>query len=311
MADKLSFLNAVSVDVIATQLIQESGEWYYEVVPSAKVCSLPHGLNPRVFTPGRDLAERPVDIGSRSADYGPFVGDNERVALHEFFLRVHKKHGLIVDIKIGSDRFGREQWADFLRRCKGTISTEAGSAYLDRNDAHIQSIYRMLMQRTSRQLSLSPDSLSRRIARMVLPQWVRHKIVLLLRNQLVDVPNTSTIFFGLDKRTIFEIQNEVFGELEPNQYYTKAVSSRHFDAVGTKTVQILFPGRYHDVFRADEHFIPLAKDFSNLDEALKKFRDLSFCRKMVDQTYDYIMSAYTSDHRVAQLVISIEPLLSE
>jgi hypothetical protein len=311
MADKLSFLNAVSADMIATQLVQEAGEWYYQVVPSAKVCSLPHGLNPSVFTPGQNLAERHIDIGARSADYGLYLGDNERVALHEFFLRNRKKHGLTVDIKIGGGRFSRAQWADFLRRCKGTISTEAGSAYLDRNDFHTQSIYRLLLQRTSRKLNLSPDSMSRRIIRMILPGWMRHQIAVRLRNRLVEVPCTSTILFGIDKETMLEIQEAVFRELEPNRHYTKAISSRHFDAVGTKTVQILFPGRYNDIFKADEHFIPLAKDFSNLEEALKKFRDLSLCRQMINETYDYVLSAHTCDHRVAGLVRSVEPLLGQ
>lgn len=72
----------------------------------------------------------------------------------------------------------------------------------------------------------------------------------------------------------------------PPKTSLRVISGRHVEAAGTKTVQILFEGHYSGYIRPDEHYIPLRKDFSNVDEVVEKFRDEAFCRKLADNAYE-------------------------
>src|SRR3546814_18773585 len=56
-------------------------------------------------------------------------------------------------------------------------------------------------------------------------------------------------------------------------HHGKCISSRHFDAIGTATCQILLEGRYNDILTPDVHYIRFASDFSNISEVMGTFRD--------------------------------------
>lgn len=51
------------------------------------------------------------------------------------------------------------------------------------------------------------------------------------------------------------------------------VSPRHFEAAATRTVQILYEGRYSGIFVPGRHYLPLKKDFSNVDEIIASLLD--------------------------------------
>jgi hypothetical protein len=70
------------------------------------------------------------------------------------------------------------------------------------------------------------------------------------------------------------------------QFY--AISPRHFEAVVTKTCQVLVEGDYEGVLKPDVHFIPLRRDFSNVDAVLEKLKDHSAMQEMVDRAYEDI-----------------------
>src|ERR1700730_12968818 len=82
----------------------------------------------------------------------------------------------------------------------------------------------------------------------------------------------------------------------------KSISSRHFEPIGTKTCQILLEGYYNGILDAGRHYIAIRRDFSNLDAAIERFRDQSFRARMVEDTYEFVLSQHTYAHRVAQLV---------
>ena len=79
------------------------------------------------------------------------------------------------------------------------------------------------------------------------------------------------------------------------------ISSRHFDAIGTKTCQIMFRGRFNDILKADQHYVALNQDFSNLEDALARFLDPTHRRTMVEEAYSHVMDAHTYDHRMRLL----------
>ena len=114
-------------------------------------------------------------------------------------------------------------------------------------------------------------------------------------------------YFELDDRTRVAVNaftavhpSVPFGDLFDRFFraYREAVplrimSGRNVEAAGTKTVQLLFEGHYDGYFAPDEHYISLKKDFSNADEAIAKFRDESFCQRLIDNAYHLAVESLT------------------
>jgi hypothetical protein len=108
---------------------------------------------------------------------------------------------------------------------------------------------------------------------------------------------------------LFENPNASFEEVfdrfyrgQPRTLSGKSISSRHFEAVGTKTCQILITGEYNGIFEPERHYIAVDNDLSNIGEALLRFHDVSYRQQIADQTYEYVTDRHTYAHRVADLV---------
>jgi hypothetical protein len=99
----------------------------------------------------------------------------------------------------------------------------------------------------------------------------------------------------------FEEIYERFFKTYQNPVSGKAISSRHFEPIGTQTCQLLLEGYFNGILKADEHYIGVKKDFSNVDEAIRKFTDESYRHAMVQRTYEYILERHTYRHRVEEL----------
>jgi hypothetical protein len=70
-----------------------------------------------------------------------------------------------------------------------------------------------------------------------------------------------------------------------DSYAFFAISPRHLEAVVTKTAQVLVRGSYSGVLEPERHYIPLQRDFSNLDEALERLRDREAVEAMTECAY--------------------------
>ena len=99
------------------------------------------------------------------------------------------------------------------------------------------------------------------------------------------------------KATFEEVNVRYFKDYS-NPVNGKAISSRHFEPIGTKTCQILLEGRYNDILKPDVHYISLNKDYSNIDSVIDKFGDKDFTRRMTDNAHEYVMDSHTYDHRI-------------
>ena len=85
----------------------------------------------------------------------------------------------------------------------------------------------------------------------------------------------------------------------------KSVSSRHFEPIGTKTCQILLEGEYNGVLSPGQHYIPVKRDLSNVDDAVREFRDEGRRRAIAEQAYEHVMSGHTYAHRVAGVLATL------
>lgn len=98
-----------------------------------------------------------------------------------------------------------------------------------------------------------------------------------------------------------EIHDRFFRDY-PNPVSGKAVSSRHFEPIGTGTCQILLEGEYNGVLEADRHYIYVKKDFSGLDDSVRKFKAPEFRKRIAEQALAHALSAHTYRHRVEALL---------
>ncbi|TVO72437.1 glycosyltransferase [Sedimenticola selenatireducens] len=286
---KRKILSQLNPDYIATQLLQEAGDYLWGDI--APVVSVPHALNPKSFFKTTLLKERPLDLGVRSFRYPPHLGDDDRNRLMDYFQVISDSRGLRVDI--GEERLDRQGWAAFLNSTRGTLATEAGSWYLSRSDQFIDDIQNYVRSQNRRGIVLSAEnSRLRRIAHK-LPWWVRQLILKALRGGPIRYESTLTSELSFD-----EIYEKFFKSRERAPVYTKCISSRHFDAMGTGTGMILFKGRYNDILVPDLHYFALEHDFSNIDEILARFEDPGQLQDITEASLEHALGHHTYTHRV-------------
>ncbi len=95
-----------------------------------------------------------------------------------------------------------------------------------------------------------------------------------------------------------ELSFEKFCGLLPDDwdnYQLRTITPRHFEAIITKSCQVLVEGDYKGVLRPHEHYLLLRKDFSNLTEVLDTIRNYGYLQEIADRAYEeiYRSNAYT------------------
>jgi hypothetical protein len=82
----------------------------------------------------------------------------------------------------------------------------------------------------------------------------------------------------------------------------RAISSRHFDAIGCNTAIISFKGRFNDILKADEHYLMMNDDFSNIDDVIGKIRSNAYLEDLTTRTREYVLRSHCLKHRVQSLM---------
>lgn len=108
--------------------------------------------------------------------------------------------------------------------------------------------------------------------------------------------------------TFTELQQVIFHQV-PNPVALRILSGRNVEAAGTRTAQVLFEGHYDGYFAPDEHYIPLNKDFSNVDDAMRKFRDVAFRSRVADNAYAVAREELTYEKLLNRFHAALSPLV--
>lgn len=290
LSDKIEMLKRIEPDWIGTQLPIDAGKYLYNGRVTSRVVALPHALNPKVFKPDTPIADRPIDIGVRSNKYVAYLGDNDRERLFAYFRDTDFDPALVIDVRT-DERFDRAGWAAFLNRCKATIATEAGSYYLQPDDRTVLAI-RAYLRNTRSMRTLRQNSPLFKLSALIPPQI---KAVLRGAENKGLIHVEQRLDAGLDFEDIYA---RFFAEQPKAPVYSKAISSRHFDAIGTKTCQLMFRGRFNDILEADLHYLAIQPDFANIDDALARFRDPEERTSVADRAFDHAMAGHTYAHRM-------------
>jgi hypothetical protein len=85
---------------------------------------------------------------------------------------------------------------------------------------------------------------------------------------------------------------DVDGQIVMNQ-----ISPKIFEAIACRTALVLFEGRYSGVVEPDRHFIALRKDFSNVDDVLRRLQDDEALDAMTRRAYDDVIGSGRYDYR--------------
>lgn len=127
----------------------------------------------------------------------------------------------------------------------------------------------------------------------------------------------------------FDLEDEVFGEWQERSangqevgvedlatlarwedvVYYRTISPRHFEAAALRVCQVLFEGRYSGAMEPMVHYIPLAKDFSNIDHVLELIRDPDVRRELTENAYRDLIGS--GEWSYSRLIASVDETLAE
>jgi hypothetical protein len=89
----------------------------------------------------------------------------------------------------------------------------------------------------------------------------------------------------------------------------RALSGRVVEAAATKTVQLLLEGEYGGLFLPDVHYIPVRKDYANVDEALERLRDDAACAEVAENAYELVHRELTYTRLIDRFQAALEPVV--
>lgn len=104
-------------------------------------------------------------------------------------------------------------------------------------------------------------------------------------------------FDGSLKAKAQRLAGRPFLEVYPNHFaphetdpIMNQISPKFFEAIMLRTALVCFPGNYSGILRKDDHFIQIEKDFSNIDEVLRKLEDIPFLEALTRRAFEDIIA---------------------
>jgi hypothetical protein len=109
------------------------------------------------------------------------------------------------------------------------------------------------------------------------------------------------------REPIYEDMIDVLAPLE-RYFDVGQISPRVFECALMRTPMVLFRGRYSGAINADEHYIPLERDFSNADQVLQKLGDVELLQALAERTHERLVQSGRFGYRslAEQLIETIE-----
>jgi hypothetical protein len=105
-----------------------------------------------------------------------------------------------------------------------------------------------------------------------------------------------------------EIERDLTGPYE-GAVVINTASPRLFEAAALRTAMILFRGTYGGVVEPERHYIPLEKDFSNIEDVVERLRDNAYLDELADRAYDDLVAS--GRYSLRAMVAEFDALVSE
>ena len=112
--------------------------------------------------------------------------------------------------------------------------------------------------------------------------------------------------------SVDEIEKNCFPGLD-GKFEGFAISPRHFEACATETCQILLEGEYNNILKPDIHYIPINKDFSNIDQILDRIINDRDRKEIIRKAYADIVTSgkYTYNNFIKYVIETSLPTGNE
>ncbi len=91
--------------------------------------------------------------------------------------------------------------------------------------------------------------------------------------------------------TPFEEVQRRFLEGRDRDIVINVISPRCFEAAALRTLLVLYPGTYSNVLEPNRHYVPLARDHSNMGEVVDYIRDPNRAGPIIDRAFQEVASA--------------------
>ncbi|MBI2190645.1 MAG: glycosyltransferase family 1 protein [Planctomycetes bacterium] len=93
-----------------------------------------------------------------------------------------------------------------------------------------------------------------------------------------------------------EVKERFFQDVD-GQVVIETISPRFFEAAALGCTLVLHEGPYAGLLVPDRHYIPVKKDYSNVEEVVEKIRDSGFCERLAAQTREDLIASGKHSYR--------------
>jgi hypothetical protein len=108
-----------------------------------------------------------------------------------------------------------------------------------------------------------------------------------------DIKSKTEQYLAINPTATFEEVELHCFKGKDGEYPGYAISPRHLEACLTRTCQILVEGEYSGILKPNVHYLPVKKDFSDIDTVLDKLSDESLRQQITERAFrDIVMSGY-------------------
>jgi hypothetical protein len=108
--------------------------------------------------------------------------------------------------------------------------------------------------------------------------------------------------------TFEEVHDRVLRPWEGNIPY-RTISPRHFEAAAFRCLQVLYEGSYSGILEPYRHYVPLRKDWSNVDEVLGILREPGERERITEAAHADLIAS--GRHSYSQFVVEFDRVLQE
>jgi hypothetical protein len=89
-------------------------------------------------------------------------------------------------------------------------------------------------------------------------------------------------------KTPFEELRKLYFQEQEGKIRLNQISPRCFEMAALRTLMILYEGEYSGILKPWCHYVPLAKDHSNMDEVVAVLRDREACESIIGSAYEEV-----------------------
>lgn len=87
------------------------------------------------------------------------------------------------------------------------------------------------------------------------------------------------------------------------------ISPKIFEAIAARTALVLFEGSYSGIVIPDRHYIPLRKDFGNVDAVIARVSDTEYLTDLTDRAFNEIVAP--GDYSYRRFISSFERIIEQ